>query len=146
MITRSTSCRRRSFAFISETVMPAVSSMNICAPLKTWAVCTSFTQSASSSEPERRRLLSTKASQERILEVICSLLISRENIATLRFLRATFTAILRAKLVLPMPGRAAISIRSDLLSPPIFLSTALYPVFIPRNFSLSGPASLFMRS
>lgn len=55
----------------------------------------------------------------------CSLLISREKTATVRPpLVATFSAMLSAREVLPMPGRAAIRMRSVLLSPVITRSSA----------------------
>ena len=79
-----------------------------------------------------RRVFSISPSLAKSLVTSCSLDISREKIATvlpeaLAADRATFRAIL----VLPMPGRAASSSRSDLFRPLIFRSTADRPVDRP---------------
>ena len=69
----------------------------------------------------------------------CSRDISREKMATVFWVDlATFSATFMAKEVLPMPGRAANKMRSDLLRPVIFWSTAERPVERPgRRESLS---------
>ena len=82
--------------------------------------------------PVRSPCPGTSAARERSLEVSCSLDISRENIATvLCSVIAAFRAMFRAMLVLPMPGRAAISTSSDLLRPRMVLSRSGRPVLRP---------------
>ena len=77
-------------------------------------------------------MLSTKRSLEIRRRASCSRLISREKTATVLWTAlATFRATFSAKEVLPMPGRAASRIRSDLFSPVIFWSTADIPVESP---------------
>ena len=62
----------------------------------------------------------------------CSRDISREKKATVLFVfLATLSAMLRAMEVLPIPGRAAMRMRSDLLRPLIFLSRSRRPVDRP---------------
>ena len=53
---------------------------------------------------------------------------------------ATFVAMFRAKLVLPMPGRAARMIRSERPMPVSTVSRYVNPVGMPAYLSRSGPA------
>ena len=107
---------------------------------RTSALEASLTQSSSERKPLLSLLESTSASVESILVASCSLDISSENTATsLLECLATFVAIFSANEVLPIPGRAASIIRSDLLRPVVIVSRRVYPVFAPRYFSLSGP-------
>ena len=71
-------------------------------------------------------------SKQRIRFTSCSALISREKMATVLPPRiATWAAMLRAKAVLPMAGRAARRIRSDLFRPVRMASRAENPVDRP---------------
>ena len=91
-----------------------------------------FSQSVSRRAPVLRRLFSTNASEASKRVANCSRLISREKTATVLWTAlATFRATFSAKEVLPMPGRAASRIRSDLFRPVIFWSTADIPVESP---------------
>ena len=88
--------------------------------------------SSSVSRPVSSFWLSTKLSLDKRRMASCSRDISREKKATVFALfLATSRAMFRAREVLPMPGRAAISKRSDLLSPLIFLSRSWRPVERP---------------
>ena len=114
---------RRSFALICCTLMLAVSSMYMGSPLRTPALVASRTQSSLVRKPLRSFWESTSASEESIRVASCSLDISSEKIATsLPLCRATLVAMFRAKEVLPIPGRAAISSRSDLFRPEVTVS------------------------
>ena len=74
----------------------------------------------------------TDASRARSLLTSCSRLISSENTATvLSEFFATSIAMFSAILVLPIAGRAAISISSPLFSPRMNLSRSLSPVESP---------------
>ena len=64
-----------------------------------------------------RRLFSTNASEASKRVASCSRLISREKTATVLWTLGHVQATFSAKEVLPMPGRAASRIRSDLFSP-----------------------------
>ena len=102
-----------------------------------------FSQSVSRREPVLRRLFSTRASEDSRRVASCSRLISRENTATvLRTALATFSAIFSAKEVLPMPGRAARRIRSDLFSPEMAISTSGRPVDRPGTAESLAASSL----
>ena len=105
----------------------------------TLAAAAIFSQSVSRREPVRSRPLSTQASELKSRVASCSRDISRENTATVFFSDfATFSATFSAKDVLPIPGRAASKIRSDLFRPVILRSTAERPVESPgRRLSLS---------
>ena len=114
---------RRSFALICCTVTLAVSSMYMGSPLSTPALVASRTQSSLVRKPLRSLLESTSASVESIRVASCSLDISREKIATsLSPRRATLVAMFSAKEVFPIPGRAAISSKSDLFRPEVMVS------------------------
>ena len=82
------------------------------------------------------------AARESSRETSCSRDISSEKIATVlpRFSPA-YRAMFRAMLVLPMPGRAAIRISSDLFSPRIMRSRSERPVEMPGNFFPESAAS-----
>ena len=139
MTTRPRLSSRRHLAFMSATDSMGLSSIRMSTLFKIVAAPAIFSQSVSRREPVLRRLFSTRASEDSRRVASCSRLISRENTATvLRTALATFSAIFSAKEVLPMPGRAASRIRSDLFSPVIFWSTAERPVERPgRWLSLS---------
>ena len=71
-------------------------------------------QSELLSRPVRNAWLSMLAVLERIRSVSCSQVISRLKMMVGTFCwRATLVAMFSAKLVLPMPGRAAKMIRSE---------------------------------
>ena len=101
-----------------------------------WAI---FSQSLSRRLPVASLVFSISPSLAKSLVTSCSLDISRENTATVFSgdALATDSATFRAILVLPIPGRAARSSRSDLFRPLIFLSTAERPVDRPGG---SAPA------
>ena len=110
---------------MSATVVTALSSTKMGAAARVWVAFAILTQSASVRLPVRSFWLSTRASAERSRWASCSLLISREKMATaLPDPLATLEAILRAKAVFPTPGRAAMRMRSDLLRPVIMASRA----------------------
>ncbi len=122
----------RSFAFISVTLSPEVSSISISQSARRELASAIFSHDSSESLPERSSLLLTSASLESIRETSCSALISRENTQTFFFvLCATFVAILSANDVLPIPGRAPISTRSELPIPTSTLSMPENPVGVP---------------
>ena len=108
-------------AFMSATDSMGLSSMRMSTLFKMVAAPAIFSQSVSRREPVLRRLFSTQASEDKRRMASCSRDISRENTATVFWvLLATFKAMFSAKEVLPMPGRAASRMRSDLLRPVIF--------------------------
>ena len=73
----------------------------------------------------------------------CSLVISSEKNKTFFFaLSATLRAMLSAKLVLPIAGRAPTMMRSDLFKPEMTRSRSEKPVVNPIYCSLSGELSL----
>ena len=77
----------------------------------------------------------------------CSFDISSEKNATrLPQVIETCRAMLSAKLVLPMPGRAPTMMRSERFRPVIVLSSSRMPVGMPRYRSLSGEFSRSSRS
>ena len=74
-----------------------------------------------------------------------SLLISREKMTTGRCSRvATCSAILRAKLVLPMPGRPATTMSCEGCKPESVLSMMGNPVATPMRPSLDFAALLII--
>ncbi len=97
------------------------------------------THSSSLSFPVRSFVPSTRDSVESKRETSCSLLISSEKKAT-RFpaVTAACRAIFKAKLVLPMPGRAPRRIKSVRFRPVMVSSSSLNPVGTPRYLSASG--------
>ena len=132
MTTRPRLSSRRHFAFISATVSRGLSSMRMSVRLRAEAASAIFTQSVSRRSPLMRRVFSTRASLDKRRVASCSLDISREKMATVCFVSlATLSATFSAMEVLPMPGRAASSTRSDLFSPEILASTAERPVERP---------------
>ena len=123
---------RRHLAFMSATVSRGLSSMRISRRLREEAPSAIFTQSLSRRSPLMRRVFSMRPSLASRRVTSWSRDISSEKTATvwpdsLAAFRATFSAIL----VLPMPGRAASSSRSDLFKPLILPSTAEKPVDRP---------------
>ena len=134
MTTRPRSSIRRHLAFMSATVSSGLSSMRMFSPESTAAALAMFTQSCSRRLPVTRRWFSTVAWLERMRVTSCSRDISSEKTATdLPLERATLSAMLSAILVLPIPGRAASSTRSDLLSPFVLSSSTLRPVGRPGS-------------
>ena len=120
---------------MSATDSMGLSSIRMSTLFSTPAAAAIFSQSVSRREPVRSRPLSTQASELKSRVASCSRDISRENTATVFFSDfATFRATFRAKEVLPMPGRAASKIRSDLFRPVIFRSTAERPVDRPGRW------------
>ncbi len=103
-----------------------------------WLALASALQSMSVSFPERAFDMLTSASEQRSLCTIWISGISRENTAhTLPSTRAACSTMFMEKDVLPMPGRAAMTIKSDFCRPFVILSISLNPVFTPRRDSLS---------
>ena len=120
--------------------MLAVSSIYRGSVLRKPALVASFTQSFPFILPFLRVFESTRASVESILVASCSFDISRLKVTTSFSARlATFVAIFIANEVFPIPGRAAMIIRSDLLRPDVMESSKVKPVLAPTYFSLSGP-------
>ena len=117
---------------MSATDSMGLSSIRISTLFRMVAAPAIFSQSVSRRAPVLRRLFSTNASEASKRVASCSRLISREKTATVLWTAlATFRATFSAKEVLPMPGRAASRIRSDLFRPVIFWSTADIPVESP---------------
>ena len=123
---------RRHLARISATVTLESSSMRMVDRLRESAAAATFSQSSSDSLPVISFLLSTKHSLEISRRASCSLFISREKKATCLwdFLPAC-SRIFRAMEVLPMPGRAARRIRSELFRPESARSRSRRPVSRP---------------
>ena len=142
-MTRPRFSRRRHLAFMSAAVSMGLSSMRMSVSRRTRPAWVIFPQSEGLSRPVMRRPRSTRPSEDIRRTRSCSRLISREKMATvLPLCLATLRAMFRAKELLPTPGRAARSTRSDLLSPWIFWSTAEKPLGRPGrpDFpSLSSP-------
>ena len=105
----------------------------------TEAASISWIHSSSFNVPVLSFSASIPDSRENILLISCSFDISKENITILLFsLNATFSAMLSARAVFPIDGRAARSIRSDGWSPAVLVSRSINPVGTP----VMGP--LFM--
>ena len=146
-MTRSTFFKRRTFAFISGTVMPGESSRYKSALERMSPASTRRVHSPSVKSPVRSFVPPTSASVEMIREASCSLLISSEKNATrLPAVMAAWRAMFSAKLVLPMPGRAPMMTRSERFRPVIVLSSSRIPVGMPRYRSLSGEFKRSRRS
>ena len=121
--------------------------MRMSVRLSAEAASAILTQSLSRRLPVTRRVFSTSPSVAIKRVTSCSRLISREKIATVlpdsfAAESATFSAIL----VLPIPGRAARSRRSESFRPLILLSTAEKPVESPGTFSPPAAVSSARRS
>ena len=107
------------------------------------------TQSLSRRLPVVRRVFSTRPSVAIRRVTSCSRDISSEKMATvLPEVLAADSATFSAILVLPMPGRAASSSKSDLFRPLILLSTAESPVDRPGRLDslLDSSSSRFITS
>ena len=131
---------------MSATVTVESSSIRILDWFRESAAAATFSQSSSVSLPVTSFLLSTKHSLEISRRASCSRLISREKNTT--FFPDFFPAssrMFRAIEVLPMPGRAASRIRSDLFRPEMARSRSTRPVDRP-GMALSLAASSFRRS
>ena len=99
-----------------------------------------YSQSSARRAPVRKAWLSMPASAERMRLVSCSLVISRLKMATGTFCcMATRVAMFSAKLVLPIPGRAARMMRSPRPRPVSTVSSRRKPVGMPLYLSASGP-------
>ena len=115
--------------------------MRISVRLSVEAASAIFTQSLSRRLPVVSRVFSMRPSLAMSRVTSCSLDISREKMATvLPDSLAALRAMFRAILVLPIPGRAASSKRSDLFRPLILPSTAEKPV--DRPGSVLPPAAV----
>ena len=137
---------RRHLAFMSATERDGLSSMRIWVRLRAAEAAAILVQSSSLSRPVTSFLLSTKLSPEIRRMASCSRLISREKKTTvLPENLPAWSSTLRAKEVLPMPGRAASRMRSDLFSPAMARSTSGRPVLRPGT-SLSWAESSLSRS
>jgi len=123
---------RRHLALMSATDTEESSSMKMRERFRESAATATFSQSSSVSFPVTSFLLSTKHSLEIRRRASCSRLISNEKKAT--FFPDFFPAssrIFRAMEVLPIPGRAASRIRSDLFRPEMARSRSVRPVDRP---------------
>ena len=131
---------------MSATVTEESSSMRMREWFRESAATAILSQSSSVSLPVTSFLLSTKHSLEIRRRASCSRLISREKKATCLpdFLPAS-SRMFRAMEVLPMPGRAARRMRSDLFRPEMARSRSLNPVDRP-GMALSLAASSARRS
>ena len=131
---------------ISATVMAGLSSTRISVWLSAEEAMESLLQSSSSRWPVVSFWFSTKLSVDKRRMTSCSRDISSEKKATVfSYVFATFRQMLSAIAVLPMPGRAAIRIRSVLLRPLILRSRSCRPVDRP-GISLPEAASSSSRS
>ena len=132
MIISPKSSTRRHLARISATVTLESSSMRMVERLRESAAAATLSQSSSVSLPVTSFLLSTKHSLEISRRASCSRLISREKKATFfpDFLPAS-SRMFRAMEVLPMPGRAASRMRSELFRPEMARSRSRRPVDSP---------------
>ncbi len=98
-----------------------------------WVKCT---QSSRVSWPVRRRWESSRASELSIRRTSCALDISMLKMPTVRlWWMAACWAIPMAKLVFPILGRPAITMRSDRWKPAVLSSKSWYPVGTPVIFS-----------
>lgn len=95
-------------------------------------------KSSSVNLPVRIFQESTARRAQNMRSTSCSLDISREITPIVLPALATFWAMLRARDVLPIDGRAARTIRSDGWRPESMLSRDLKPVGVPRYFSLAS--------
>ena len=130
-------CSRRAFVRSSIVLMLGVSSMKMGASASLFMAGASRAKSISSRKPVRRRCESMLATEESRRSTSCSLLISRLKMpTTLPSLTAACSAKLRARLVLPMEGRAAMRTRSDFWSPVVMVSRSAKPVRIPLDLTL----------
>ena len=97
-----------------------------------------FFQSFALSLPDSAEDILTFAALHKSLWIICTSGISKEKTTqTASLPSAAFSIIFIAIDVLPIPGRAAITIKSDFCNPFVSLSSLVNPVGIPRNASLS---------
>ena len=130
-------------ARISATVTPESSSMRMAERFNESAAAATLSQSSSASLPVTSFLLSTKHSLEISRRASCSRLISREKKATFfPDLLPASSRIFRAIEVLPIPGRAAKRIRSDLFRPEMARSRSRRPVDRPgMAWSLAASSS-----
>ena len=102
-----------------------------------------LSQSSGVNLPVLRLNISTLASEHNNLYASCSFDISKENITTLfPSLKAACSAMLRAKVVLPIDGLAAISTISPFWNPEVISSKSLNPEPTP----VSSPSLLNIAS
>ena len=146
MTTRPRLSTRRHLAFMSATERDGLSSIKIWVWFRAAEAAAILVQSSSPSLPVTSFLLSTKDSLEMRRMHSCSRLISKEkNTTVLPENLPAWSSRFRAKEVLPMPGRAASRIRSDLFSPEMAMSTSGRPVDRPGT-AWSLAASSLSRS
>ena len=147
MMTRQRLSRRRHLAFISATLSDGLSSTRMSVCESAVAAMPILLHSSMDSWPVTSFLLSTKLSLEIRRVTSCSFDISSEKNATVfcGFFFATFSATFSAMEVLPMPGRAASSTRSERFRPLMNLSRSRRPVDRPE-MSLPDSDSSFRRS
>ena len=135
MTTRPSPCSafsRRALARISKREMPGVSSMKMGDSDRIPAPVVSFGQSESERYPVRSLWESTLATEHSIRCTSCSFDISRLKMATgMCSWTAACCAMFRQKLVLPMEGRPATTIRSDGCNPAVISSNLRNPVGTP---------------
>jgi hypothetical protein len=124
--------RRRAFALISVMPIPGVSSMNIGDSESSANALMMRCHSSLPMRPVRRRWASTRASEQSRREKSCWCDISSENTPIVRPRRsAACAAMLSAKVVFPIEGRAASTTRSEGWSPAVHSSSWTKPVGIP---------------
>ena len=133
--------RRRALLLIERSHSPAGESSRYILDFESVSRASPiFEKSSSESSHLASFQLSTPIAAAMRRSVSCSLLISSENIATLRHFFATFCPKLSAMAVLPIDGRAAKMTRSPRLNPQIFRSKLLYPVEILLRSASPGSA------
>ena len=116
---------------ISGTVIDAVSSKYRLHLVNLSVASARRTHSSEEISPERNLLDSTLASVERTRAASCSFDISNEKKITFLPVIETLRAILSAKLVLPIAGRAPIRRRSERLRPDVISSILEKPMGMP---------------
>jgi hypothetical protein len=123
---------RRTLALISMSVTPAVSSIQIGARLTSATPRTSLGQSSALTLPLLSACAGMRVTCEMSLWTSCSLLISKEKIATgIPFWPAACQIEFNAKAVFPIAGRAASMTRSLLWKPVVRRSRSSKPVSTP---------------
>ena len=132
MMTSPRLSTRRHLARMSATDTVESSSMRMWERFRDSVATMIFSQSSGPRLPVTSFLLSTKHSLEMRRRASCSRLISNEKKTTFfpDFLPAS-SRMFRAMEVLPIPGRAASRIRSDLLRPEMARSRSVRPVERP---------------
>jgi hypothetical protein len=134
---------RRHFALISRIVREPLSSIQISAAVSRVPAWERRVKSRVGTYLERNTEKSTPASEDRSRSTSARVVISSEKIATFFACSiAALRAMLSARAVFPMLGRAARITSSPFWSPPVISSKSLKPVGMP----VSAPPRLMMAS